>query len=496
VTTTATTFDTRFSSSPSSSPGPSGLVAWYAEGTTDPLGDRLHLFDNAGPALELLRIRGDLAVSPGFEAALRLRVSELEGLRHPALARVRSVTILDDPSPALALVSELADGQQLTTLLLAFEQAGVRPDVSAAVWLLRRVLPALAALHDCGPAVSHGMLTPNRIVLAPGGGLVVTEIALGAALATLGRVPDEAWREFGVAHRAGDGGRWAHRTNDIAQVAYLAAAILLGRPLRLADLASGPALIDDACGALPSAGRLQPWLRRAIGPDGVPFESATDALAALEDMMRGVLEAWPGPLVPLPDGSLRAPAPALPAPTDWAPAVHEIPAAPSPRLLPAVAEVSPPRRVAGWLRVANAALVTVALAEAVVVLAQFARGPSPAVKGPELMQLVKPAIAHAATSSMANAPAPADAPPAAIEPSAVAAKPAAARDPVGWVLVRSRVPVEVSANGTLLGTSTDARYRLPAGHHTLTIENTQHGISFTEPLDLAVGQTVLVSANR
>jgi hypothetical protein len=51
VTPTATTFDTRFSSSPSSSPGPSGLVAWYAEGVTDPLGDRLHLFDNAGPAL-------------------------------------------------------------------------------------------------------------------------------------------------------------------------------------------------------------------------------------------------------------------------------------------------------------------------------------------------------------------------------------------------------------------------------------------------------------
>ncbi len=341
MTTTATTFDTRFSSSPSSSPGPSGFVAWYAEGVTDPLGDRLHLFDNAGPALELLRIRGELAISPGFEAALRLRVSELEGLRHPALARVRSVTILDDPSPALALVSELADGQQLTTLLRAFEQAGVRPDVSAAVWLLRRILPALAALHDCGPAVSHGMLTPNRIVLAPGGGLVVTEIALGSAMAMLGRAPYEAWKEFGVAQRAGHSGPWAHRTNDIAQAAYLAAAILLGRPLRLADLASGPALADDACAAWSSAGRLKPWLRRAIGPDGVPFESASDALAALEDMMRGVLEAWPGPLLPAPAGLLRAPAPALPAPADRVPVVHEIPAAPAPRLLPAAVEVVP-----------------------------------------------------------------------------------------------------------------------------------------------------------
>jgi hypothetical protein len=63
---------------------------------------------------------------------------------------VRSVTILDDPSPALALVGELADGQQLTTLL-ARSSSGCAPDVSAAVWLLRRILPALAALHDCGP---------------------------------------------------------------------------------------------------------------------------------------------------------------------------------------------------------------------------------------------------------------------------------------------------------------------------------------------------------
>ncbi len=381
MTTTATTFDTRFSSSPSSSPGPSGFVAWYAEGVTDPLGDRLQLFDNAGPALELLRIRGELAISPGFEAALRLRVSELEGLRHPALARVRSVTILDDPSPALALVSELADGQQLTTLLRAFEQAGVRPDVSAAVWLLRRILPALAALHECGPAVSHGMLTPNRIVLAPGGGLVVTEIALGSAMAMLGRAPFEAWREFGVAQRAGHGGPWAHRTDDIAQAAYLAAAILLGRPLRLADLASGPALIDDACAAWSSAGRLKPWLRRAIGPDGVPFESAARRAGGARRhdarRARGVARVFAS-------GAGRVAARARSgAARDRRSGAGR---ARNPRGAGAATAARGCRsrpgraRIARWLWVANAALVTVALAEAVVLLAQFARGPSTAAR--------------------------------------------------------------------------------------------------------------------
>lgn len=491
MTTTATTFDTPFSNSPSSSSGSSGLVAWYAEGATDPIGDRLNLFDNAGPALELLRFRAGLAVSPGFEAALRLRVAELEGLRHPELARVRSVTILDDPAPALALVSELAEGQQLSALLRAFEQAGVRPDVSAAVWLLRRILPALAALHECGPAVSHGMLTPNRIVLAPGGGLVVTEIALGSAMAMLGRAPYEAWKEFGVAHRAGYSGPWTHRTNDIAQAAYLAAAVLLGRPLRLADLASGPALVDDACGAWPSARRLKPWLQRAIGPDGVPFESASEALAALEDTMRGVLEAWPGPLLPAPPGALRATAPALPEAR--APIVQEV-AMPAPRLLPAPDEASRPPKVARWLWIANAALVTVALAEGVVLLAQFVRGPSPAKPAPPPLQAVKPVVAHATVVPLAPAAAAALAPAAPLD--AAQAKAAAPRGPVGWVLVQSHVPVKVSANGKVLGTTTQARYRLSAGHHTLTIENAQRGISFTEPLDLKNGQTVLVSVTR
>jgi hypothetical protein len=173
--------------------------------------------------------------------------------------------------------------------------------------------------------------------------------------------------------------------------------------------------------------------------------------------------------------------------------VHEISAAPAPRLLPAAEEVSRPPRAARWLWVANAALATVALAEAVVLLAQFARGPSAAAKAPEPMQPVRPVIGHALVSA---SPGPASADAARAVTDAAGAKPAAPRGPSGWVLVRSRVPVKVTANGKVLGTSMEARYRLPAGHHTLTIENAQHGISFTEPLDLANGQTVLVSANR
>jgi hypothetical protein len=140
--------------------------------------------------------------------------------------------------------------------------------------------------------------------------------------------------------------------------------------------------------------------------------------------------------------------------------------------------------------VANAALVTVALAECVVLLGQFVRGPAAAKPARQVLEVVKPVAAHATVVPLSPSAA------AAIAPAGAAAGPAAPRGPVGWVLIQSHVPVKVSANGKVLGTTTQARYRLPAGHHTLTIENTQRGISFTEPLDLNNGQTVLVSVTR
>ena len=65
--------DTAF---PTSSASGSGLVSWYAEGFADAFGERLLLFDNAGPALELLRFRGELTSQRGFEMAVRRRAEQ------------------------------------------------------------------------------------------------------------------------------------------------------------------------------------------------------------------------------------------------------------------------------------------------------------------------------------------------------------------------------------------------------------------------------------
>src|SRR6266568_2581345 len=80
------------------------LASWYTEGSSDGIGDRLLMFDNAGtPSLELLRFRPQLAAAIGFEDALRQRVDRLQQFEHPAFPNVRAVDQLE--SGGLALVS-------------------------------------------------------------------------------------------------------------------------------------------------------------------------------------------------------------------------------------------------------------------------------------------------------------------------------------------------------------------------------------------------------
>ena len=167
--------------SPADSPlaGAPGIVAWYAEGFSDVLGDRLRLFDNAGPALELLRFNAAVASTPGFEAAVRARVDALATFTHPVFARVRALTVLDDPIPQLALVSELVAGERLSTILRAADARGSRLDSTAAIWLLRQVLPALAAFHDATGGAQHRLLDTDRVLLTPSGEMAITEYVFG-----------------------------------------------------------------------------------------------------------------------------------------------------------------------------------------------------------------------------------------------------------------------------------------------------------------------------
>jgi hypothetical protein len=497
-------------SSPSSNIVSPGLVAWYAEGFADPLGDRLLLFDNAGPALELLRFRAELASRPGFEMAVRRRVEQLAEFKHPAFARVRSLTMLDDPKPQLALVSELVRGERLSTLLRAADRAGLRPDPGSAVWLIRQLLPAVGALHDAGGGLPHGTLCPDRIVVTPDGDLRITEYPLGGAIERIGLPSADLWQKFGVAGRERHGRTLLDPVTDVAQVALAALAVLLGRPLRADEVPIRLSTVDEAVSAWRSSIALRGWLARALSPDG-GFASAWAALTALDECVPGVNGAWSSRLVPDPAtmGSSESAGLARMSTTS------AMTVGPGRNMRPMDAESAsvqhlalPPGDAAVTRRLwrINGVLTVVAIVEAVCLAVLITRyGPPPAPLPPPtpVPAIALPAAATppgAAASDLARAAqaATADRDNAVqrVAPThAASGSSRAATDVIGWILVNSAVDVRVYANGRLLGSATNRRYRLPAGQHTITLVNEQQGIRSVQPVRIAAGATVRVTAS-
>jgi hypothetical protein len=292
----------------SAAASPTGVVAWYAQGFADRLGDRLLLFDNTGAApLELLRLAQRLTSDPAFEPALRERVDELKPFRHPAFARVRGVSVLAEPTPQLALVSDHIPGERLSHILRAARAAGFKPDPGTALWLVRQLMPAIAALHEMGAEIAHGALSPERIIVTPTGDLVVTEYVFAHALERLGATPAELWRELGVAVSP-DAGR-PNQRGDIEQVALLALTVLLGRPL-------GPdeyprevrRLLHEACNPMRWSliPPLRTWLTRALALNAQPFTTAAEAVESLDELLPRVSGMWAARLLPQNVGSPTA----------------------------------------------------------------------------------------------------------------------------------------------------------------------------------------------
>src|SRR5690606_5286942 len=129
--------------------------------------------------------------------------------------------------------------------------AGFRPDPSTGIWLVRQLLSALSALHAMGTGIAHGLLSPERIVVTPGCVLVITEYVLGQALDRIAD-PRELWRTLGVALDPEiENERRVVQVDpgkDVQQVALLALAVLLGRPLREGEYpARVDRLLEDAC---------------------------------------------------------------------------------------------------------------------------------------------------------------------------------------------------------------------------------------------------------
>jgi hypothetical protein len=509
VTPTATALGPPLGAAPDSP----GLVAWYAEGLSDRLGDRLLLFDNAGPSLELLRFRDELAAQPGFESALRARVDALSRFRHPLFTRIRSVTHLQEPRPQLALVSELPAGERLSTILRAVEQAGQHPDPGAVVWLLREMLPALGSLHASSTRAASGLITPERIFIGPDGRVSLAEYALGDALTALSWTPAKLWGSLGIPLRPASDRAVIDEGSDVSQLALVALALLNGRPLAADEFPVSRAAVERACDVSRSARPLRSWLTRALVPGEPGFASAAEALAALDADLPGVMGTWQSTLLPRalppapePGAALRpgAAVPALPAIDGRAKALLEagdLSRVPAPLVRLLGTSVSTQRL---WRL--NAVLASIVCLEGAAILTFLMRVGTGTI-------LVAPVVPAAPTiavdSSLApSAPVAPNAPNAPVPDAAsilAAAKssgpssvrPQAELAPViGWLQVEAPVEVKIYANGRLLGTAAAGRYRLPAGHHLITLANDEQGIRSSQPVEIAGGRTVLVALDQ
>src|SRR5262245_48982890 len=167
----------------------------YTAGLSDGLGDRLMTFESATQSsVELLRFKREFSDAPGFEEALRARVEELSRFKHPSVASVRGVQTLDD---GLALVSNNTAGRRLS------EMVHVARGLPFAMDLIQQLAPALAAMHQQGPRIAHGLLTAERIIITREGRLVVVEHVLASAFELL-RLPTTRLRtDLGIAVPSG-----------------------------------------------------------------------------------------------------------------------------------------------------------------------------------------------------------------------------------------------------------------------------------------------------
>ena len=265
------------------------LASWYTEGVTDGLGDRLLMFDNSGTAsLELLRFRPAIAEAHGFEDALRARVDALREFDHAAFPRIRAVDRLHGGD--LALVSTFTAGKRLAEIFRSARgRAGVHPAFAA--WLIRDLSGALAELQQHAAGISHGALTPERIVLTSDGRLMIVEHALGSALDRLNLTPPRLWHDLGVmAPEPAHGAAILDTRTDVIQIGWMVLSVLLGRRITPAEYPQHlDALIDEF---VRTSGRRSPtmvppirrWLEHALRLDGDMFDSAVEANHALREL--------------------------------------------------------------------------------------------------------------------------------------------------------------------------------------------------------------------
>ena len=185
---------------------------------------------------------------------------------------------------SLALVSQSVDGVRLASLI------GRTRGPAVALEFLQQLLPTLAKLQDFSRGISHGLITPDRIVVTPVGDLVLTEYVLASAVESLGLPSARLRATFDLVGPTEHGVLRLDARTDVAQLAFVAVQLIVGRRLpAMVYPALAPALLEE-CSAVAvqdpqQLAGLTSWLAQALAISDKSFQSAGEAYQELRHVL-------------------------------------------------------------------------------------------------------------------------------------------------------------------------------------------------------------------
>ncbi len=260
-------------------------------GAVDGFGRRTRGIDpDSGDEVEILELSPILVEHAGFVAALGDRVARFAAVRHASYVHLRR---LDRPSAdRLALVSDDTEGWRLSQMLAAASAAGLPPDITVVISLLRQLLPAVSLFGRHNRDAAIGALGPERLIVTPQGRLVIAEHAFGPALEKLNMGRERLWRELRVTMAPSAGLPRANARADAHAIGVGALALLLGRNLAEDEYPTQlAALVESAVErrgdeTAPLSKALSGWLARALQFDiASSFQSPHEAQVGFESVL-------------------------------------------------------------------------------------------------------------------------------------------------------------------------------------------------------------------
>src|SRR5579871_838747 len=212
---------------------PGSVSSQSSSGYEDGLGRRVLGFDReSGTMLERLILRPELCT---FEKALNERLEIVAGLDDERFVKPRTIEHLVNGS--LIVISEYIGGRRLSDIIDAAAEYGIVAGLDAGLGLLLELLPAVARLHDAG--LAHGALAPGRLMITPAGQILLLDAIYAEPLERLQLTRKRLWSELRLAFAPGAGIARFDATADLSQCAIVAAALIVGRPLRADEYPDG-----------------------------------------------------------------------------------------------------------------------------------------------------------------------------------------------------------------------------------------------------------------